>query len=95
MAPLSVLRPGPVFRTGSVVHFAFFRSPLPPAEYLIPPRNFNRGHPEKLPSAKARYGSEIRRVVGGMDRLLASRTWLVGEKRTIRGPCIRDVELFH
>lgn len=39
-------------------------------------------HPEKLPSAQSRYSNEIHRVVGVLDRVLAGRDWLVGQKCT-------------
>ena len=45
---------------------------------------FARFHPEKIPSAIDRYVNEIFRVIGVLDRVLASSPsgWLVGEKFT-------------
>jgi glutathione S-transferase len=39
-------------------------------------------HPEKVPSAQERYGHEIKRVVGVLNRHLKGKTWLVGDKCT-------------
>ncbi|OGM44821.1 glutathione S-transferase Ure2-like protein [Aspergillus bombycis] len=41
---------------------------------------FKRYHPERLQSAVDRYIQEIRRVSQVLDRWLATRQWLVGEK---------------
>ncbi|KAL2802859.1 glutathione S-transferase [Aspergillus granulosus] len=35
-------------------------------------------HPESLPSARERYINEVRRVSGVLDKILATRTYLVG-----------------
>jgi glutathione S-transferase len=43
---------------------------------------FNLFHPEKLESAQARYGNEIKRVAGVLDKVLAGKQWLVGDKCT-------------
>ncbi|PYI23998.1 glutathione transferase [Aspergillus japonicus CBS 114.51] len=39
-------------------------------------------HPEKLPSVIDRYVTEVRRILGVLDTVLAGRTWLVGDKLT-------------
>ncbi|OJJ99076.1 hypothetical protein ASPACDRAFT_120172 [Aspergillus aculeatus ATCC 16872] len=39
-------------------------------------------HPEKLPSVIDRYVTEVRRVLGVLDTVLADKTWLVGDKLT-------------
>ena len=49
--------------------------------HLTPPR-FNIFHSEKLPSAQSRYVAEVNRVVRVLDRVLADRNWLVGDKCT-------------
>lgn len=41
---------------------------------------FTKFHPEAVPSAKERYNNEVKRVSAVMDRVLASREWLVGNK---------------
>jgi len=43
---------------------------------------FNQLHHEKLPSAQLRYGNEIKRVVGVLNKFLKGRDWLVGNKCT-------------
>jgi glutathione S-transferase len=43
---------------------------------------FNTLHAEKLPSAIERYANEIKRVLGVLERCLAGRQWLVGDKCT-------------
>lgn len=39
-------------------------------------------HPEKVESALLRYGNELKRIVGVLDRALKDREWLVGDKCT-------------
>ena len=39
-------------------------------------------HPEKLESAQTRYASELKRIVGVLDRTLKGKEWLVGDKST-------------
>ncbi len=41
---------------------------------------FTRFHPEKIESAKERYVKEIRRVSGVLDKFLADKEYLVGDK---------------
>lgn len=41
---------------------------------------FTKFHPEDVPSAKERYNNEVKRVSSVMDRALADREWLVGNK---------------
>ena len=41
---------------------------------------FTKFHSEAVPSAKERYNNEVKRVSAVMDRVLASREWLVGNK---------------
>lgn len=41
---------------------------------------FTRYHPEKIESAKERYVKEIRRVSGVLDKFLADKEYLVGDK---------------
>lgn len=41
---------------------------------------FTRYHPEKIESAKERYVKEIRRVSGVLDKFLADKEYLVGNK---------------
>lgn len=41
---------------------------------------FTRFHPEKVESAKERYVKEIRRVSGVLDKFLADKEYLVGDK---------------
>ncbi|KAI1384136.1 glutathione S-transferase [Hypoxylon trugodes] len=43
---------------------------------------FNVLHPEKVPSAIARYNDQLKRVLGVLDGWLATRQWLVGDKMT-------------
>lgn len=45
---------------------------------------FNIFHPEKLPSAQARYINEAKRVIGVLDTALGQSKsgWLVGDKCT-------------
>lgn len=43
---------------------------------------FNMYHPEKVESALLRYGNELKRIVGVLDRALKDREWLVGDKCT-------------
>jgi glutathione S-transferase len=47
---------------------------------------FTHLHPEKLPSALARYAGEIRRVLGVFEGVLAAKPadaqWLVGDRMT-------------
>ena len=44
---------------------------------------FTNFHSEKLPSAVERYRSEIVRVCGVLDGVLAKREWLVGNKPSV------------
>lgn len=48
---------------------------------------FARFHPEHIPSAVERYGSEIRRVTGVLESVLKTRDWLVGDKCTYADLC--------
>ncbi|KAF2661524.1 glutathione S-transferase [Lophiostoma macrostomum CBS 122681] len=43
---------------------------------------FNVLHPEKLPSAIARYNAELKRILSVLDGALEGRQWLVGDKMT-------------
>ena len=43
---------------------------------------FIHSHPEKLPSAMARYQDESKRVIGVLNRVLTDREYLVGDKCT-------------
>jgi len=56
--------------------------PVSPGRSLMTLLRFNIGHREKLPSAQTRYRNEINRMVGVLDRVLANKAWLVGEKCT-------------
>jgi glutathione S-transferase len=43
---------------------------------------FNVLHSEKLPSAIERYNNEVKRILGVLEKSLAGREWLVGNKIT-------------
>ncbi|KAH7328352.1 glutathione S-transferase [Stachybotrys elegans] len=43
---------------------------------------FNFFHPEQVPSAKERYGEQIVRVFGVLDRILKDKEYLVGDRLT-------------
>jgi len=44
---------------------------------------FSFYHEEPLPSAVTRYAAEVRRILGVLDNVLATREWLVGDKCTL------------
>jgi glutathione S-transferase len=43
---------------------------------------FNALHAEKLPSAMARYNTELKRILGVLETSLEGKQWLVGDKCT-------------
>jgi len=44
---------------------------------------FNNFHSEKIPSAIERYQAEVERVIGVLDKALAGKNYLVGDKLTV------------
>jgi len=53
-----------------------------PGILTTPCHRFNIHHHEKLPSAQARYGIEVKRIVGVLNNVLKDKNWLVGDKCT-------------
>lgn len=71
-------RAGAVFWAGGLVRFLLYYTD----EGLTRSSRFNILHPERIPSAMARYSAEVRRILSILDGHLATSPYLVGDKLT-------------
>jgi glutathione S-transferase len=78
MVLLPSKRPRPLFWTSSLVGLQSKVISYRASDF----GRFNQLHPTKIPEAQERYGNELKRVVGVLDRHLKDRNYLVGDKCT-------------